>query len=65
VGALLGIPGGIALIAAVGDSVTLPPAWQLIAVVPSTMLVVACLTAVPALLGARRPVAATLQSELA
>ena len=65
VGALFGIPGGIALIAAVGDSVTLPPAWQLIAVVPVTVLVVAGLTAVPALLGARRPVAATLQSELA
>lgn len=65
VGALLGIPGGIALIAAVGDSVTLPPAWQLIAVVPATVLVVAGLTALPALLGARRPVAATLQSELA
>ena len=64
-GALLGIPGGIALIAAVGDSVTFPPAWQLIAVVPVTVLVVAGLTAVPALLGARRPVAATLQSELA
>jgi putative ABC transport system permease protein len=65
VGGLLGIPGGIALIAAVGDSVTLPPVWQLIAVVPSTVLVVAGLTALPALLGARRPVAATLQSELA
>jgi putative ABC transport system permease protein len=65
VGALLGIPGGIALIAAVGDSVTLPPIWQLIAVVPATVLVVAALAAVPAHMGARRPVAEALASELA
>lgn len=61
-GAILGIPGGIALFA-VGDSTTLPSLWQLLAVVPATMLVIAGLTAVPARIGARRPVARTLQSE--
>jgi ABC-type lipoprotein release transport system permease subunit len=64
-GALLGIPGGIGLFAAVGDSTTIPPLWQLLAVVPGTVLVVAGLTAIPARLGARRPVAEILQSELA
>jgi putative ABC transport system permease protein len=42
-----------------------PPTWQLLAVVPGTALVVAMLTAIPARLGARRPVAGILQSELA
>jgi ABC-type antimicrobial peptide transport system permease subunit len=65
VGAILGIPGGIGLFAAVGDSTTLPPLWQLLAVVPATVLVVAGLTAIPARIGARRPVAEILQSELA
>jgi putative ABC transport system permease protein len=67
VGALLGIPGGIELIAAADpDSTTpIPPLWQLVAVVPGTVLVVAALTAIPARLSARRPVAEILQSELA
>jgi putative ABC transport system permease protein len=65
VGAILGIPGGIALFAAVGDSTTVPPLWQLLAVVAGTVLVVAGLTAVPARIGARRPPAEILQSELA
>ncbi len=65
VGAVLGIPGGIALFAAVGDSTTIPPLWQLLAVVAGTVIVVAGLTAVPARIGARRPVAEILQSELA
>ena len=65
-GAILGIPGGLGLIAAVDpDSTTLPPLWQLLAVVPGTVLVVAGLTAVPARIGARRPAAEILQSELA
>jgi ABC-type lipoprotein release transport system permease subunit len=67
-GALLGIPGGLALFAAVGggeDGVTGPPLWQLLAVVPVTVLVVAALTTIPARLGARRPVAEILQSERA
>jgi hypothetical protein len=63
VGAVLGIPGGIALFAAVGDSTTIPPLWQLFAVVAGTVFVVAALTAIPARIGGRRPVAEILQSE--
>ncbi|MCC5581062.1 FtsX-like permease family protein [Microtetraspora sp. AC03309] len=67
-GAVLGVfPGGWALFAAIntiigGDSdrATLPASWQLIALVPATVLVVAALTSVPARLGGRRPVTATL-----
>jgi ABC-type lipoprotein release transport system permease subunit len=65
-GAVLGIPGGIGLLAAVDpDSTTMPPLWQLLAVVAGTVLVVAALTAIPARIGARRPAAEILQSELA
>jgi ABC-type lipoprotein release transport system permease subunit len=64
-GAVLGIPGGLALFAAVsGDETANPPLWQLLAVVPATVLVVAALTAIPARLGARRPPAEILQAEL-
>jgi ABC-type lipoprotein release transport system permease subunit len=68
VGAALGILGGLALFAATGggdDGVTGPPLWQLLAVVPGTVLVVATLTTIPARLGARRPTAAILQAEFA
>jgi len=65
-GAILGIPGGIGLVAAVDpDSIALPPLWQLLAVVAGTVVVVASLTAIPARIGARRPAAEILQSELA
>jgi putative ABC transport system permease protein len=64
VGALLGIPGGFVLLAAVSDSVVAPPAWQLLAVVPVTVLAIAGLTAIPARMSARRPVADILQSEM-
>jgi hypothetical protein len=66
-GAVLGIPGGLALFAAVGggDGLTGPPLWQLLAVVPGTVLVVAGLTAIPASLSARHPVAGILRSERA
>jgi hypothetical protein len=59
--------GGLALIAAADPDGTtpIPLLWQLLAVVPGTVLVVAGLTAIPAGLGARRPVAEILQSELA
>jgi putative ABC transport system permease protein len=65
-GATLGIPGGIGLLAIVDSdgSIPNPPLWQLLAVVAGTVLVVAALTTIPARLGARRPVAETLQSEL-
>jgi putative ABC transport system permease protein len=73
VGAVLGVfPGGFALFAAInaitggdGEKATLPPLWQLLAVVSATVLVAAMLTAVPARLGGRRPVADTLRAELA
>ncbi|MEO3784203.1 FtsX-like permease family protein [Actinocorallia sp. B10E7] len=69
-GAIVGVlPGGFALFHAInaitgGDSgrATLPPLWQLLTLVPATVLVVAALTAVPARLGGRRPVAETLQA---
>ncbi len=67
-GAVLGIAGGLGLFAALGgrdDGVTGPPLWQLLAVVPVTVVVVAVLTTVPARIGARRPVAEILQAELA
>jgi len=64
-GAIMGIPAGLALLAAVDPgSTTPPPLWQLIAVVPVTALVAICLTAVPARIGARRPVADILRSEI-
>ncbi|MCI0686549.1 MAG: hypothetical protein L0Y54_04830 [Sporichthyaceae bacterium] len=66
VGAVVGvIPGGFALSAAInaitgGDSDrgTLPSLWQLPVLVLATVLVVAALSAVPARLGARRPMTA-------
>jgi ABC-type lipoprotein release transport system permease subunit len=65
-GAALGIPGGIALFAAVSDTDTIaPPLWQLLAVVPGTVLVIAALTAIPARFSARRPAGEILQAERA
>jgi ABC-type lipoprotein release transport system permease subunit len=65
-GASLGIPGGIGLLAAVDpDGATVAPLWQLVAVVPVSVLVIAGLTAIPALTSARRPTAEVLESELA
>jgi ABC-type lipoprotein release transport system permease subunit len=68
-GAVLGFPAGFALFAAIigitggnRDRASLPPVWQLLAVVVVTVLVVAGLTAVPARLGGRRPVAETLRA---
>jgi putative ABC transport system permease protein len=66
-GAIVGIPVGIGLVTAVsrgGSSALLPPAWSLVAVVLGSVLVVAALTAIPARIAARRPVAEILQSEL-
>jgi putative ABC transport system permease protein len=68
VGAVVGVfPGGFALFAAImaitgsdSDRATLPSLWQLLALVLATVLVVAVVTAVPARLGGRRPVTATL-----
>jgi len=68
IGALLGIPGGIALYSVVskdGAPVTLPPLWWLVATVLGIAVAVAVITVVPAWLGTRRPVGDVLQSELA
>jgi hypothetical protein len=64
-GAVLGMPGGLALVAAVSGDEAVYPLWQLLAVVPMTVLVVAALTIIPARLGANRPAAEVLQAELA
>ena len=65
-GAVLGIAGGLALFATLGgDETANPPLWQLLAIVPVTILVVGALTTIPARLGARHPAAEILQSELA
>jgi len=65
--AILGIPAGIGLYASLphGETQTTLPLWWLIAVVLGTLVVVAVLTAIPARVGARRPVAEILQSETA
>jgi putative ABC transport system permease protein len=63
-GALLGIPGGLGLLAVVDANQVRVPLWQLLAVVPATALVIAALTTIPARLGERRAVSQTFQSEL-
>jgi putative ABC transport system permease protein len=66
-GSVVGIPLGIGLFAAANRAglVTIPPILWLLAVVIGTLLVVLGLTAIPARLGARRPVVEVLQSEFA
>ena len=63
-GAVLGVAGGLALWAAIGDDETNPTYWQLFAVVAGSVLVVAALTTIPARLAAGRPVTETLRAEL-
>jgi putative ABC transport system permease protein len=66
-GALLGIPLGIGLFAAAaqGTGVVVPPASWLAAAVLGTLAALAVLAAIPAWIGARRPVSPVLQSETA
>ena len=65
IGAILGVPGGIALYVLVTpDSSPIPPIWQLLAVVVAAVLVLTLLTATPALAAARRPAVDTLRTEL-
>lgn len=66
-GAILGVPAGIALVAALshGETATTPSPLALAAIVLGTLLVLALLTALPARIGTRRSVAAILQSERA
>lgn len=67
VGAILGIPGGIAIYAGAksGGGTSVPPVLWLVAVVLGTVLVVGALTTIPAQIGARRSIAEILQSEAA
>jgi hypothetical protein len=44
--------------------VTIPPTWQLLAVVLGCAVVITALTAIPARISARRPAGQVLQSEL-
>jgi putative ABC transport system permease protein len=64
-GALLGIAGGFGLFTAANQagSASQPPAWWLAAAVLGTLIAVAGLTAVPARIGARVPVAEVLQED--
>ncbi len=66
-GAILGIPLGVGLFKAAVKSGILPPPLLLTAAAAAaaTLLAVAALTAVPAWLGTRQPVAEVLQSEAA
>jgi len=67
VGAILGIPGGIAIYAGAksGDGTNIPPVLWLVAMVLGTMFVLGALTTIPARIGARRSIAEVLQSEAA
>jgi len=64
-GACVGIPVGLGIYQLAGGHLqeATPPVLWLAAVVPGTLLVVAGMTAVPARVGARRPVAEVLRSE--
>jgi len=66
-GVLAGVPLGIGLFSAAnhGDVTTIPPAWWLLLAFLGTLLAVAALTAIPASVGARQPVARILQAETA
>jgi ABC-type lipoprotein release transport system permease subunit len=63
-GAVLGIPLGIGLFALANGggsrATTIPPAWWLVAAVLGIMLATAALTAFPARIGARQPIAPVL-----
>jgi putative ABC transport system permease protein len=66
-GALLGVPLGIGLFKLANHAglTTIPPVWWMAAAVVATLAGVALLAAIPARIGARRPVFEILQSETA
>jgi putative ABC transport system permease protein len=66
-GAVLGIPLGIGLFAAASHvgRVSVPAAGWIVAAVLATLIAVAVLAAIPARIGARRPVTEVLQAETA
>jgi putative ABC transport system permease protein len=63
--ACLGIPAGLGLYQLAGGHLqeASPPILWLLAVIPGTLLVIGLLTAIPARIGAGRPVADVLRSE--
>jgi ABC-type antimicrobial peptide transport system permease subunit len=65
IGALLGIAGGFGLftVANQGGAASQPPAWWLIVTALGTVIAVAALTALPARIGARLPVAEILRAD--
>jgi putative ABC transport system permease protein len=65
IAACLGIPAGLILYDFAGGHVNraAPPVLSLLALIPATLIAVAVLTAIPARIGARRPVAEVLRSE--
>ena len=66
-GALLGVPLGIGLFKLANHAglTTIPPAWWMAAAVVATLVAVGVLAAIPARIGARRPVFEILQAESA
>jgi len=65
VGALMGIPGGVAIYARGGLPPTLPPLLSLVSLVTVTLLAISVLTAAATVIGARGPVADLLESDSA
>jgi putative ABC transport system permease protein len=67
IGALPGVPAGIGFydLARHGGTVVSPSAFSILVTLVATLIVIAVLTAIPARLGARRPVIEALQSEAA
>ncbi|MHB1539593.1 MAG: FtsX-like permease family protein [Solirubrobacteraceae bacterium] len=65
VAAIIGIPVGLVLYLAAGGNPTQssPPILAMLAVIPATLLAIAILTAIPARIGANRPVAEVLRAE--
>ena len=65
VSAIVGIPTGVGLYIAAGGKPTLAnlPLLSIFATIPATLLSIAILTALPARIGANRPVAEVLRSE--
>jgi ABC-type lipoprotein release transport system permease subunit len=62
---IIGLPVGLVLYLAAGGNPTQssPPILTMLAVIPATLLAIAILTAIPARIGANRPVAEVLRSE--
>ncbi|MGO9821553.1 MAG: FtsX-like permease family protein [Solirubrobacteraceae bacterium] len=65
VAACLGIPAGVLLFRLAGGDLTeaQPPVLWLLAVIPGTLIAVTLVTAIPARIGARRPVAEVLRAD--